>query len=106
MFIYTQKYNNFIDLFSTSTKLCRLKLDHLVNFYISLENRKRLWYLCYSMAYLHKIWHGDENAFQMHRLLKINFKNARWLTADQWRNYNFCSPPAKFATNGKVSRQG
>ena len=45
------KLQNFIQLPLTLTRCC----DHLVNFYISLEKRKKLRYLCNSMTDLQKI---------------------------------------------------
>ena len=38
----TQKLQTFISLFLTLTKLCHVKHDHLVNFYISLEKSKKI----------------------------------------------------------------
>jgi len=43
------KLQNFIQLSLTLTKLCHIKRDHLVNFYISLEKREKLRCLCNSM---------------------------------------------------------
>ena len=40
LFLSTQNYKIFIHLSLILTKLCHIKRDHLVNFYISLEKRK------------------------------------------------------------------
>ena len=38
-----------------------MKCDHLVNFYILLEERKELRHVCNSMTNLHKIWQVMQN---------------------------------------------
>ena len=56
------------------TKLCRIKCDHLVNFYISLAKREKSRYLCNTTTDLHKIWHNDaEPVSQVRRPLKMSF---------------------------------
>jgi len=83
MFISKQKLQTFISLFLTLTKLCHVKHDHLVNFYISLEKSKKLRYLCSSMTDHRKIWHGDaQHVSPVRHPLKSNFKNPRRWTAD------------------------
>ena len=53
MFTSTQP-QNLIQLSATITKLCNIKQDHFMNFYISLEKREKLQYLCNSTTDLHK----------------------------------------------------
>ena len=77
------KLQNFIQLSANSTKLCRIKRDHLVNFYISLERRGKLRYFSNTMTDFHRIWHDDtERVFQAHLPLRINFQNPRWRTVE------------------------
>jgi len=65
---------NFIQSSLPLTKLCRIKCDHLVNFYISLAKREKLRYLCNTTTDLHKIWHNDaEPVSQVRRPLKMSF---------------------------------
>ena len=52
-----QNYNKFIWLSLTLTKLCHIKCDHLVNFYISLEKRKKSRYFYNSTTDLNKLSH-------------------------------------------------
>jgi len=52
----TKKNKNFIELSPTSTKLCHVKHDRFIDFYISLEKkREKLEYLCNNTTDLHKI---------------------------------------------------
>ena len=46
-----------ITIVSNFSKLCHVKREYLVNFYISLEIRKQLQYLCNSMTNLPNMWH-------------------------------------------------
>ena len=57
MFISTQNYKIIfysIFAFTCDKKLCHIKRDHLVNYYISVENAKTR-YLCSSVTDLHNI---------------------------------------------------
>ena len=51
------------------TKLCHIKRNHLVNFYISLEKRENLWYICRSMSMAIKFGMVMHNVSQVHRLI-------------------------------------
>jgi len=48
------KVTKFIQLSLTLTKLCLVKCNHLVNFYLSLQKRDKLRYLCNSTPDIHK----------------------------------------------------
>jgi len=46
---------NFIQLSLTLTKLCHIKCNHLVNFYILFEKREKSQYLCNSTTDVHNL---------------------------------------------------
>jgi len=73
-----------ITIVSNFSKLCHVKREYLVNFYISLEIRKQLQYLCNSMTNLLNMWHdGAERvslAYRRSAILgfrKLSF-NSQW----------------------------
>ena len=66
------KLQNCIQLSLTLTKLCHIKCDHLLNFYILLEKREKSRYVCNSWTDLHKVWCDDDERVSLVRCpLKI-----------------------------------
>jgi len=66
--LYVHIYAKITEFYSIISNFDKVKRDHLVNFYISLEKRKKLlYYLCNSMTDLHKIGHDNaERVCEVH----------------------------------------
>ena len=66
--LYVHIYAKITEFYSIIANFDKVKRDHLVNFYISLEKRKKLlYYLCNSMTDLHKIEHDNaERVCEVH----------------------------------------
>ena len=55
--------------------------DNVANFYISLEKREKMWYICYSSTDLHKIQRDNAECVSDVIVVKnFNFKIPRWRT--------------------------
>ena len=64
LFISMQNYKTLLNYFTqTLAKICHIKRDRLVNFYISLEKCEKLRYICNSMTYLQKCDTTIQNVF-------------------------------------------
>jgi len=55
--------------------------DNVANFYISLEKREKMWYICNSSTDLHKIQRDNSECVSEVIVVKnFNFKIPRWRT--------------------------
>jgi len=74
---------NFNQVSLTLTKWCHIRLSVTVQwyFYISLEKREKLWYLCNWFPWNLALWCRMGLPYAL-AVKKINFKNTTWQTAD------------------------
>jgi len=59
MFISTHNFAYVYSIIFNFDKVMPYKCNHLVNFYIFLDKRKKSQYLCNTVTNLPQIWHDD-----------------------------------------------